>query len=328
MVYNGGVLSLVMGDDGKFGFKSFKQETSNVRTLTANAPKYNRDYQDISVYGQSSVKLQPATAHTFNRFSGVAIGDTITIEYNELTTIAHVPGVLEIYTGKDFVATEAGTLQATRVGDVLKVINSDNAAPLAGSTTVQTEHSMSITFDLPASDPDGDPLTVVLSKAPTLGSFDFSGLPSVVFHPLPDAMGAEEITFTVTDGLAEATGSLNVKVGAPGPEVDSDNDGYTDRLEILFGSSPSDAVSRPEMRVRHNLNEGVFELRLPIAVNPALKAHIQSSQNMTDWTDAGTVDENSLASIDGETLCVRVPCDPNAEIQKIFFRLNASLISE
>jgi hypothetical protein len=56
-------------------------------------------------------------AHVFSGHTGVAIGDTVTINYNANTTIDHLVGNVELSTGVDFVASGSGSLSATRAAD-------------------------------------------------------------------------------------------------------------------------------------------------------------------------------------------------------------------
>jgi hypothetical protein len=276
------------------------------------------------------VKLAPETAHTFNRFSGVAIGQTIEIEYNALTTIAHVPGVVEVFGAKDFVATEAGTLQATRVGDVLKVVSSENNAPVASSSIVETAHRTPVTFKLPASDPDGDRLSVIVMGSPTIGTLDYSDPSAVVFQPFSSASGSEAVTFTVTDGLREASGTVELRVAEAPVKAfcDTDKDGFCDDLENAIGSDPNDGASSPRINITENRNAGVFELHLPLVVSELFEINVESSRNMTDWEPAATVNRDTLATIDGEGLRIAVPFDPEASVQAVFFRMKASARSD
>jgi hypothetical protein len=156
MLYSGAVLKLRKGESGLLEFDSYTAPAVNIRTLTENAP-YRPKYDELSVFGQREAICAPTVRHTFRGFSGVAIGDTVTLRHNALTTIAHVPGVVETFNGQDFVATESGTLLATRVGEVLKILD-------------PTPHAWMESQGLPGgtpwtADPDGDGQPLLLEYA-------------------------------------------------------------------------------------------------------------------------------------------------------------------
>jgi hypothetical protein len=120
MLYRGAVLKLRKGASGLLELESYTEPEVNIRTLTDHSPARPK-LDELSIYGQREVILAPAVRHTFRSHSGIAIGDTVTLRYNALTTIAHGPGVIETFNGRDFVATESGTFLATRDGEVLRI---------------------------------------------------------------------------------------------------------------------------------------------------------------------------------------------------------------
>jgi hypothetical protein len=156
MLYRGAVLTLRKGSRGVLELESYTPPEVNIRTLTTTTP--NRpNPRELSFYGQREVILAPTVRHTFHSHSGVAINDTVTIRHNALTTIQHVPGVVETFNGQDFVATESGTLLATREGEVLKILD-------------PTPHAWMESQGLPggtpwSSDPDGDGQPLLLEYA-------------------------------------------------------------------------------------------------------------------------------------------------------------------
>jgi hypothetical protein len=156
MLYRGAVLKLKKGSHGLMELDSFQPPDVNIATLTHNEPN-RTDLTEISAYGQREVILAPAVRHTFRSHSGIAIGDTVTLRYNALTTIAHVPGVIETFNGRDFVATESGTLLATRDGEVLRILD-------------PTPHAWMESQGIPAgtpwsSDADGDGQSLLMEYA-------------------------------------------------------------------------------------------------------------------------------------------------------------------
>lgn len=156
MLYRGAVLKLKKDANGLLELDSYTAPDVNIRTLTENEPP-RPQFDELSFYGQREVVVVPRVRHAFRSHSGVAIGDTVTLRHNALTTIAHVPGVVEIFNGQDFVATESGTLLATREGEVLKILD-------------LTPHAWMESQGLPGgtpwtSDPDGDGQPLLLEYA-------------------------------------------------------------------------------------------------------------------------------------------------------------------
>jgi hypothetical protein len=158
MLFRGAVLKLRKGSSGLMEFESYTPPAVGLRTLTQSQPQLiGRTVDDVSFFGQREVILSPTIRHSFRSHSGVAIGDTVTLRHNALTTLQHVPGVLEIYNGEDFVATESGTLLATREGEVLKILD-------------PTPHAWMESKGLPGgtpwtADPDGDGNSLLLEYA-------------------------------------------------------------------------------------------------------------------------------------------------------------------
>lgn len=117
MLYSGAELNLVMNAAGVFELVSYTAPTVNLRTHTEALGSERASAADIAFFGQLSVTLAPTVAHTFSTFSGVAIGETVTINVNANTTLDHVPGVLEMSNGVDYVSSGTVELSATRAAD-------------------------------------------------------------------------------------------------------------------------------------------------------------------------------------------------------------------
>ncbi|RYD83773.1 MAG: hypothetical protein EOP84_07340, partial [Verrucomicrobiaceae bacterium] len=122
MLYRGAVLKLRKGASGLMELESYTPPDVNIRQITQTTPTRS-NLQDLSFYGQREVILAPTARHTFATHSGVAMEETVTIRYNAFSTIKHVPGVIEVFNGQDFVATVSGTIQAKRRGNVLKILD-------------------------------------------------------------------------------------------------------------------------------------------------------------------------------------------------------------
>jgi hypothetical protein len=328
LVYRGSVLRLRVNADGLFELVSYLPGETEVLTLTDTMPNYRRYLGEISLYGQREVHLSPAVAHTFDTFTGVAEGDTVTLHYNALTTIAHVPGVIEVSSGRNFVPGEAGSVTVTRRDGVLLLNDGprrDPQPPLAGSATISTPYHTAIEFELPVSDPDGLPLTVALAQPLLGGTLELDSPPKVIYRPAPGFMGAEDIVFTVSNGAGEATGSITLRVEAPPATLDSDGDGVPDWLELVFGSDPHDATCRLGMRTAYNAERAVIEVTLPAIRNDALPFLLESSPDLRNWTTRESFNTSSLETIGLEEICLEIPNDPD-NASMMFFRLRPATV--
>lgn len=76
-----------------------------------------------------------------------------------------------------------------------------------------------LTVDLEAVDPDGDPLTFGATPLPLPAGASLNGATGLFqFAPTPDAVGTVELTFSVSDGLASDAETVRITVPAPDPD--------------------------------------------------------------------------------------------------------------
>jgi cysteine-rich repeat protein len=116
--------------------------------------------------------------------------------------------------GFEYVVSDGAT---TAVGHVVVVVESVNDAPVAEADAVSTLEDTAVVLavgDLLGNDRDvdGDALTLVAVTAPTGGTVALDGA-VVTFTPEPDFTGAAGFSYTVSDGSAQATGTVAVAVG-------------------------------------------------------------------------------------------------------------------
>jgi hypothetical protein len=94
-----------------------------------------------------------------------------------------------------------------------------NDAPTANSQFVFTTRGTPVAITLTGSDPDGDPLTFIITSSPQHGSL--SGTPpNVTYLPATNYVGPDSFTFKVNDGqLDSANATVSIEVTPPGPPV-------------------------------------------------------------------------------------------------------------
>jgi hypothetical protein len=103
-------------------------------------------------------------------------------------------------------------------------------APTAEGFTVTTLEDTPVSFGLPVHDPDGDPLTALLLRAPAHGvlvgwqewnNSVATPRPPVYYQPFPDFFGEDSFSYAVTDGSARS-GTAEVRlVVTPVPDIES-----------------------------------------------------------------------------------------------------------
>ncbi|PLX39772.1 MAG: hypothetical protein C0608_11385 [Deltaproteobacteria bacterium] len=134
---------------------------------------------------------------------------------------------------------DAGGAQA--IGEVTVYVSPVNDVPVALDVNLSIEQGDSITFEVYATDGDGD---VLLFNSPLAslegGSILNHGEGTFTYQPDVDFVGPDYFTVTVEDGRGGvATPLVSISVNAAA-DVDSDGDGLTDFMEVNhYSTSPS-----------------------------------------------------------------------------------------
>jgi hypothetical protein len=179
----------------------------------------------ITVRPVNDPPLAFSQAVTLDEDSSVAItlagsdvdGDTLTfvVTQPQHGTLAGVPPILVYkpesnYFGSDsftFVAQDGAA--SSESASVSITVTPVNDPPVAFSQAVTVDEDTSVAITLTGADPDGDPLTFVLTQ-PQHGTL--TGVaPNLTYKPASNFFGADSFTFAVQDGLV-ASESVTVNV--------------------------------------------------------------------------------------------------------------------
>lgn len=111
--------------------------------------------------------------------------------------------------------TETGKVPPLSSGPITISINVVNRPPIAGNLDRGIVSDTNPTsFQLPASDPDGDPLVYTVTQ-PSHGEITWNGPvggPDVIYTPNPTRGGHVNVNFTVSDGIATVNGRVGLDV--------------------------------------------------------------------------------------------------------------------
>ena len=124
------------------------------------------------------------------------------------------------FAGNEFVtyvvSDGVGTATATLVIEV------QNVAPVAGDDTYSVQTGNALVILAPAGvlandgDPDGDVLSVVSHGDAANGAISIDADGALNYTPNPGFVGAETISYTISDGTSTASGQLTINVTPPG----------------------------------------------------------------------------------------------------------------
>jgi hypothetical protein len=139
-------------------------------------------------------------------------------------------------------------------------VSRQNRAPVAVDQIVAAEQNRITSFDLTASDPDDDPVRVVILKGPRSGLVYGHGT-NITYVPKGSVIGSDSFTYKLWDGQRFGNvGRVTVHISAPGEQKPP---GFTG-IETV---------------------DGIVELSLSVSPNRPLR--IEASTNMIDWFIVG-----------------------------------------
>ncbi|WP_166353082.1 choice-of-anchor L domain-containing protein [Phytoactinopolyspora limicola] len=117
-----------------------------------------------------------------------------------------------------------------------------NSRPVADDQAVSTAIDTAVDITLTGSDPDGDPITFVVESQPSNGELTGSA-PELVYTPEDGYSGADEFTFTVSDGsLTSEPATVTITIGEPDPTPEpTESPEPTDSPEPTESPEPTDS---------------------------------------------------------------------------------------
>jgi YD repeat-containing protein len=120
-------------------------------------------------------------------------------------------------------------------------VNSTNHAPVANTDTVATAINAAVTFDPLANDTDADydALTITAKTNGSHGTVAINSGATLTYTPTTGYTGSDSFTYTVSDGSATATGTVNMTVST-GPVAVADTIHTTPSTAYTFDPRSND----------------------------------------------------------------------------------------
>lgn len=116
------------------------------------------------------------------------------------------------FSGATTLEYEVSDGDATGQGVLTILVDPVNDPPEPQAVAVTTDEDTAATFDLTATDPEGDALSYTVVAGPTSGSLVCDAGGSCTYTPAPNASGADSFTWEVSDGNASATSTATITV--------------------------------------------------------------------------------------------------------------------
>jgi len=122
-------------------------------------------------------------------------------------------------------------------------VNSTNHAPVANTDTVATAINAAVTFDPLANDTDADydALTITAKTNGSHGTVAINGGATLTYTPTTGYTGSDSFTYTVSDGSATATGTVNMTVTS-GPSANADTIHALPATAVTFDPRTNDTA--------------------------------------------------------------------------------------
>jgi len=198
--------------------------------------------------------------------------------------------------------------------DTVRTITLVNTLPVALPQSVQTSKNVALPIILTGSDADGDTLTYNVATSPTHGTLSGS-VPSLVYTPTTEYIGADSFTFTVNDGTTTslpATISITVSNTSPiaFPSNECTNVGVAKPVTLMGYDPDGDTLTYQVVNIpMHGVLAGILP-NLTYTPN----TNFEGSDFLTFKVNDGQTDSNIAAvSITVATTIPFHPADYNPD---------------
>ncbi len=115
--------------------------------------------------------------------------------------------------GNDVFSVEVSDGNGTVSAELTIEVTPVNDAPVVQSVETYTRLQQAVTFSIPATDVDGDILSLSISSQPNIGSAVINENNTLTYTPAEGAEGLDEFAVTVSDGTDTVNASLSVDNG-------------------------------------------------------------------------------------------------------------------
>ncbi len=142
--------------------------------------------------------------------------------------------------GSHTIAAMVDDLAGNRIATSSSFTLNLNAPPVLTPIGSQTAIlGQTLTFTVHATDPGGDPVTLMVTPIPLPEHATFSGTTGVfTFRPASDQIGAHVLTFTASDGTNQVSETITITVPAPQPSAPTTLEGVLlDASSAMNGST-------------------------------------------------------------------------------------------
>ncbi|CAI6048350.1 hypothetical protein PAECIP112173_01289 [Paenibacillus sp. JJ-100] len=193
----------VLVSDGKGG-----TATSNVQIGVPASPPVT---SDITVDTNTNVPVAGQISATDPQ--GETLTYTLTTPpLNGTVVLVATSGAFTYTPNAGFVGTDTFVVTITNSSGIPVTstvsVNVDNQPPVVQNLTVETLQNTLVSGQIPATDPDGNPLTYTVTSAPSLGTVTLNPDGSFTYTPNAGIVGADTFRVLVSDGLGGTATSI------------------------------------------------------------------------------------------------------------------------